>query len=62
MNYDRSVRIEMPMSERDQIKSAIRDLFCSSREGAVYVKDSPLRKHTRRVNSSAGKSFASTDT
>ena len=52
MNYDQSVRMEIPMSEGDQIKSAIRELFCSSREGAVYDEANPLRKHICGVNGS----------
>lgn len=53
--YDKEVMLERPLSEGDQIKSAIRELFCTSRDGLVYNENSPLRKRITGVNGAAEK-------
>lgn len=55
MTYDQEIQLERPLSEGDQLKSAIRELFCSSREGMVYSESSPLRKKITGVNGAAEK-------
>ena len=57
MSYELEVAQERPLSEGDQIKAAIRELFCESRNGAVYTPDEPLRKAVGRVNGSATKAL-----
>ncbi len=52
MAYITEVAQERPLSEGDQIKAAIRELFCESRNGAVYTKDQPLIKLIGNVNGS----------
>lgn len=37
-------------SEGDQIKAAIRELFCARREGTFYSPDNPMIKIINRVN------------
>lgn len=55
MNYETEVAQERPLSEGDQIKVAIRELFCESRAGTVYTKENPLRRRIKGVNGSAEK-------
>lgn len=55
MDYDKEILMERPLSEGDQLKSAIRELFCRSREGAVYSEKDPLRKRITGVNGTAEK-------
>lgn len=45
-----SVLIERPASEGDQIKNAIRYLFETSRQGAIYSERSPLEVKMKYVN------------
>lgn len=52
MTYQEEVAQERPLSEGDQIKVAIRELFCESRNGAVYTQEQPLRKLIGNVNGS----------
>jgi hypothetical protein len=52
MVYQNEVAQERPLSEGDQIKAAIRELFCESRNGAVYTQEKPLRKLIGNVNGS----------
>lgn len=47
--YD-SVMIERPASEGDQIKNAIRYLFETSRQGALYNETYPLEVRIKNVN------------
>ena len=54
-SFDTDILIERPMSEGDQIKSAIRELFMTSREGVVYEEKFPLRKKIAGVNGSSEK-------
>lgn len=52
MAYLDEVALERPLSEGDQIKTAIRELFCESRNGAVYTQEQPLRRLIGNVNGS----------
>ena len=56
MSYDEEILLERPLSEGDQIKSAIRELFVNSRKiGNIYSETSPLRKKITGVNGVAEK-------
>lgn len=55
MCYDDEILLERPLSEGDQIKSAIRELFVTSRQGVIYDEKFPLRKKITGVNGSAEK-------
>ena len=57
MKYDKDVLNERPMSEGDQIKSTIRELFCNSREGVVYTESAPLKRKIVGVNGVAEKNL-----
>lgn len=50
MTYITEVAQERPLSEGDQIKAAIRELFCESRQGYVFTQDKPLRRTIEIVN------------
>lgn len=50
MNCDDSVKLERPLSEGDQIKAAIRELFHNSRNGEVYTETKPMAKIITNVN------------
>jgi len=52
MDYKSEVSLERPLSEGDQVKSAIRELFCESRNGAVYTQEEPLKRLVGNVNGS----------
>ena len=52
MSYKDEVAIERPLSEGDQIKAAIRELFSRSRNGSVYTQDEPLLRMVGAVNGS----------
>lgn len=53
-NYDeeyvKSVAIERPLSEGDQVKIAIRTLFEESRKGSVFTEEEPLKRVIHNVN------------
>ena len=53
--YLEQVLIERAASEGDQLKAAIRELFETSREGAIYSEDNPLSRHITGVNGVAEK-------
>lgn len=50
MEYQKQVLQERPLSEGDQVKIAIRELFCESRKGSVYTQYNPLKKTINNVN------------
>ena len=50
--YSTDVAIERPLSEGDNIKVAIRTLFETSRDGAIYTEENPLRRVITNVNGS----------
>lgn len=52
MSYLNEIAEERPLSEGDQIKAAIRELFCESRNGAAYTEDEPLKRLVGNVNGS----------
>lgn len=52
MHYQNEVAQERPLSEGDQVKAAIKELFCESRHGAVYTQEQPLRRLIGNVNGS----------
>ena len=57
MNYHTEVAQERPLSEGDQIKTAIRELFCESRNGSIYTQEEPLRRAVGYVNGNATKAL-----
>lgn len=55
MTYKERVLLERPMSEGDQIKAAIREVFETARQGTVYSISDPLRRKVTGVNGVAEK-------
>lgn len=52
MDYRDQVCQERPLSEGDQIKAAIRELFTESRNGTTFTQTTPLRRAVGNVNGS----------
>lgn len=50
IDYHRTVALERPLSEGDQLKATIREFFETKRQGVIYDLDNPLKRKISNVN------------